>query len=339
MASRGETEIRRSQLIAPFGVGAMMVSPSGVSMICAGLDRWFDIESTAKFDETDFTLQEWRLERYLGVDHFRLPPDFRESRRGQDPTNTRLTVPAWRFPLWHWCPRCKRLKQFGSSRRDTAFCESCEQKYGRKIEMVQVRFVAMCERGHLQDFPWREWVHRDENTDCQKTLHLKGSGGLGLGSLRVECDCGGAPRNLAQIMSTQEGETSLSKNLNDDGSPYLCKGQRPWFGSTEPEGCGAHLRGTLRNASNVYFADVRSAIYLPRGGATAPDALIAKLEQSPLSTVVSALNDLGDLSADKLLGTKHGRNLAKDFSREEIEAALKIIGGEPDSDMAPPRRF
>ena len=336
MASRGETEIRRSQLIAPFGIGAMMVSPSGVSVICAGLDRWFDAESTGpNFDETDFVIQEWRLERYLGVEQFRLPPDFRESRRGQDSTNTRLTIPAWRFPLWHWCSWCKRLKPFGASRRDPAICEACQRKHKRKIEMVQVRFVAMCERGHLQDFPWREWVHRDENTSCEKTLYLKGTGGLGLGALRVECECGVQPRNLAQIMSANaEGETSLSKTLNDDGSPCLCKGHRPWFGHAEPEGCGAHFRGTLRNASNVYFADVRSAIYLPRGGAVAPDALVARLEQSPLSTVVSAFKDLGNLSTNNLLNTKHGRRLEKEFTREEIEAALQVIQGEADSDIA-----
>ena len=33
--------IRRSQLISPFGVGAMHTYPSGVTMMTAGLDFWY----------------------------------------------------------------------------------------------------------------------------------------------------------------------------------------------------------------------------------------------------------------------------------------------------------
>jgi hypothetical protein len=36
--------IRRAQLIAPFGVGAMMVVQDGISLITTGLDHWFKRE-------------------------------------------------------------------------------------------------------------------------------------------------------------------------------------------------------------------------------------------------------------------------------------------------------
>ena len=35
--------------------------------------------------------------------------------------------------------------------------------------MVPVRFVAICERGHIEDFPFLEWVHRGEDiADSEK---------------------------------------------------------------------------------------------------------------------------------------------------------------------------
>ena len=38
-------QLRREQLITPFGVGAMTVLPDGTSIIIGGLDYWFPDES------------------------------------------------------------------------------------------------------------------------------------------------------------------------------------------------------------------------------------------------------------------------------------------------------
>ena len=71
--------IRRAQMIAPFGVGAMVVVPDGTSLIAAGLDHWYERESgekdTRSLDIEEFRIEEWRLQRRLGVDHFRLLVD------------------------------------------------------------------------------------------------------------------------------------------------------------------------------------------------------------------------------------------------------------------------
>ena len=66
-----DVPIRRSQLITPFGVGALYVGVDGQSMISAGLDYWFkkeDHSEDVKVDE--FKVGDWRLERSLGVSHF-----------------------------------------------------------------------------------------------------------------------------------------------------------------------------------------------------------------------------------------------------------------------------
>ena len=69
--------MRRSQLVAPFGVGAMFTAPDGTSMITAGLDGWFDAASALDLQPEEFRVSEWRLEHSLKVSELRLPPDHR----------------------------------------------------------------------------------------------------------------------------------------------------------------------------------------------------------------------------------------------------------------------
>ena len=89
--------------------------PDGVSVITCGLDHWFGREvgtlDPREVDVSEFVLREWRLERRLGVSEFRLPPDFRRSRRGGAGTNEELTIPVLRFPQWHVCPWCSAMQK------------------------------------------------------------------------------------------------------------------------------------------------------------------------------------------------------------------------------------
>src|SRR5258706_11159189 len=105
--------IRRGQLIAPFGVGTMVVVPGGTSLMVGGLDYWFESkDERKKLNIEEFKVYEWRLQKLLGVSHFRVPPDYRESYRSQGVINTGLTIPAFRFPTWHFCPSCRLLISF-----------------------------------------------------------------------------------------------------------------------------------------------------------------------------------------------------------------------------------
>src|SRR5688500_4612474 len=98
----------------------MSVLVGGSSVITAGLDHWFDGKQV---DLHDFKVEEWRLERRLGVAHFRLPPDYRTSSgRGEQEPNLKLTVPALRFPSWSFCPYCKRLHRHPLAFQGRARC-------------------------------------------------------------------------------------------------------------------------------------------------------------------------------------------------------------------------
>jgi hypothetical protein len=321
--------VRRAQLVAPFGIGAMMVAPDGVSLITAGLDHWYQREDTGgdsrEVDVQEFMVEEWRLERALGVTHFRLPPDFRTWRFPDPPPNVYLTVPALRFPRWHFCPGCHRLTELPLARRGRVRCTTP----GCKRLLAQVPFVAMCEYGHLQDFPWREWVHHSRNPSCDKPLYLYATGGATLAAQKVKCDCG-KERNLSGITTATKKGTFLSSNLDDDSDDYLCQGGIPWHGEERGEGCTRPLRGSLRSASNLYFALIRSAIYLPRNTSAVPAELMTRLESPPLSTLLRLMLDLGAQPTTGQLRQQH-RALLDEFSDDEISAALSIITADGGS--------
>ncbi len=316
--------IRRAQLIAPFGVGSMVVVRDGTSLISGGLDHWYERESretnSASLDLAEFIVEEWRLQRRLGVDSLRLPPDYR---RGDKKTpNFDLTIPFLRFPQVHFCPWCRRLEKIPLTRRAFVLCQECQLK-GKKNYLMQVPFVAMCDHGHIQDFPWREWVHKTAVPECSQPIRLRAVGGTTLASQVIECDCG-VHRNLSQIMNADEKSSYLSNNLDDSGTIFKCQGKRPWLGTEEGVLCDRPLRGTLRSASNVHFAVIKSSIYLPRSSDDAPEELVKLMEEAPLSALVHLLTGTGIGIKPEHLRGQH-RLLLQPFSDDQISAALKIV--------------
>lgn len=332
--------IRRAQLIAPFGVGAMFTAPDGTGMITCGLDGWFD-SSNASLDEDEFIVKEWRLETQLRVNHFRLPPDHRRrTRQGEQTPNLFLDIPALVFPLWHFCPStsCRALVERAPHHGTRQRCPECERRLqgaGRKAPFLnQVSFVAMCEGGHLQDFPWREWVHRDPHTTCRRQLRLKSTGGATLASQMVHCECGVAPRNLSRVTDAFETDagvdTFLSSNMAQ-GDRFVCRGRRPWVDDRGGEGCGLPMRGTLRASTSAYFSHIASSIFLPGGESGLPEGLLSVLESPFFSPKLRMLQQLGEISVEKVRRLDRPQLLTR-FSDSDIELALSEIFGESDEE-------
>jgi len=330
--------VRRAQLIAPFGVGAMVTVPGGTSLIIAGLDYWYKNRDGSDIDDPEeFKFEEWRLQALLGVNHFRLPPDYRERwgrkdtyRSVKEELNSDITIPAYRFPTWHFCPDCRLLKEWPMYIRGKAGkvkCPECETKKKTRY-MFQVPFVAMCELGHLQDFPWREWVHKNPDPFCDGDLRLVATGSATLAGQKVKCDKCQSMRNLEGITSSSSKDgkttTTLSKQLFENGE-FLCKGHKPWLGPKSSETCNAHLKGSLRSASNVYYAQIRSSIYLPRIVDNNLQELELLLENPPLSTLINTLNNLGveiEQICDTLIAQQP--RILSPFTKKQIKTILNI---------------
>lgn len=340
--SRGP--VRRSQLVAPFGPGSLLVVPNGTSLVAAGLDHWFERDDPRArdkdLDEAEFEIEEWRLQRELGVSHFRLPPDFRR-RKSHDPDvpNVGLTIPYLRFPTWSVCPRCRLLCDHSLTTRNRVYCPECKRQNRKAPPMTQVPIVAICEGGHLQDFPWREWAHATIATTCTRSLRLKATGGASLSAQVVECDCGRS-RNLSGVTSASRETTVLSSSLERGEAQYLCNGVAPWHGTLEGTGCGLPLRGSQRAATNLYYALVRTSIYLPRETGAAPEAAIQAINSPDVAKSWRMLVTVGSpeaVTAEFLRPLN--RDLFAPFSDSELESALAIVlgvsVGDDEADQGP----
>lgn len=271
--STGKGPIRRSQLITTFGVGAMHTLRNGISVVTAGLDHWYKKEPGSEEGELEigeFKFNEWRLQDLLMVDHFREPPDYRPYYRfaSREARNRELFIPHLRFPSWYRCRICSSLTKLSLIMSEDAPTCTHERKdqnenlVACKGKLLQVPVVAICHAGHMQDFPWAEWVHKSVAPSCGGLLKLEARSGSSLTGMTIKCkdeDCK-RERNLANILK----EGFITKSLAT-GSSYPCQGGRPWLG-IRGEGAGAcdeDLKGSLRTSSNVYFPSIRSSLRLP----------------------------------------------------------------------------
>ena len=185
---KSESFLRRAQAVSPFGVGAIHVLKGTQTVVTGGLDFWFKSPHDSCGCEASSAqlscvkVQEDRLQEQLCVSHFRLPPG-PETMLEDSP---RMSVPLFRFPTWFVCRNCGVMRQ---ERLTSSGVHCCVKEGCRNEVMFQVRFAAACEAGHLQDFPWREWVHRDRSPNCGGELYYQAGGGGSLDDIYVRCTC------------------------------------------------------------------------------------------------------------------------------------------------------
>lgn len=260
--------IRRAQVINPFGVGAINDFRNDEALMCAGLDRWFPDSDSA---DPALVIKEERLEARLGCDHFRKPPDFSEDRG-----TSKVKIPHVRFPLWHYCPRCFRMDKttiFGGQ----PLCTKCTGKSGAGRRMIPVRIVAICESGHIQDFPFQEWIGCGCSPADRKLFFKAGRSAASLAGIKISCESCNRTRSLAG---------SFDKDaLTDHAS---CCGAQPWLGRERGvQSCGHPLQTVQRGGSNVYFPLVTSSIYIPPTRTAETEAISRVLDIPNVWTVLS----------------------------------------------------
>lgn len=251
-------QIRRSQVITTYGVGAV-VAVEDESFMVSGIDRW-------QVSEPD--IHEPRLERELRVEGFVQPP---ATERGAD-------LPVVRFPTYESCPGCKRLNRhrFFTTTQGNK-CNVCDRP------LVPSRFIVACENGHADDFPYFQWVHKGTKPQGEPTTHdmyLDAAGAsASLRDVVIRCSCGKA--------STMEG--SFARTALEH--VWSCSGRRPWLTDGAPEPCGLIPRTLQRGASNAYFPIVRSAISIPPWSDSAFKAL------NKIWFILRSMSDEGTLRA------------------------------------------
>lgn len=268
--------IRRAQLISPFGVGSMQVFEDGSSLMVGGLDAW------DPGGEHLNEIHDKRLEARLRVTHFRLPPE-----KG---------IPLFRFPQWHYCIRCRMMTKRSLTKISTPICKSSRQigpkspctklpKY-RRDTLQQMRFVLACPSGHIEDFPWVEWLGARVHSSKVKRglkccdnpqLRFTTARRTGLSDIIIKCINCGTSRSLA------------GANAPGVFEEYGCRGYQPWFNG-EIESCDNEMQLVQRGASNTYFPRTVSSILIPPFSGRVAD--IIENDSTAKSLLESADGDL-----------------------------------------------
>lgn len=295
------TPIKRNHLIAPFGVGAVLLARNGVSVVVCGLDEWLN----ARPDHPrgvghwldDNRVVDRNLEARLSVTRLIRPPAVAEDPNHHNTWFLRVA----RFPTWEYCinPKCRRMVRRDADDVPAGRCTTCGGE-GRKRGQwptQQSPVVLACPDGHLSDVPWVEWVHTAALRRDADALHDPDAG-----EPRV-CRQPELAYRVASDITAPVVACNTCKAEIDLGAlrarRQSCPGDRPWLPGSAAQPCDAGAQLLERTSTNLYFADVRSALHLPLGPAI--DHRLTALLQEPIAqllisshtTAVGTVSDVG----------------------------------------------
>ena len=241
--------IRPSQLVSMFGPGSL-VQTEHDSIMVMGPDSWSSRRERYR------VLRHAYLEALLGKTHFRMPK-----------ADHVMVVSCRSFPTWGVCSnlKCRILQRHRAAppRGQAGFvCDRC------RAPLYPSRFVMMCERGHIDDFPWVEWVHGQSGSECgdpHPVLRMKARGrSTALSDYYVICDACGVSRSCGR--ATSRGGLA--------GIVDVCRGASPWLdraGGAHRTACGAgeggkpaRPYGVQTLSTSLYYPSTVSALYVPK---------------------------------------------------------------------------
>lgn len=333
------TPVKRNHVIAPFGVGAVLLARNGVSVVVCGLDEWLhsrpDHPRGVGHWLDSNRVHDRNLEARLGVRRLVRPPAVAE-----DPSyhNTWFLRVA-RFPSWEHCinPKCRRMVQRDPDDVAAGRCATCGGQ-GRKRGQwptQQSPLILACGDGHLSDVPWVDWAH--------------------IPALRRESDSPQAPdawepRVCGQPQLTYRVASDITAPIVacdtcmveiDLGAQraqrHECPGHRAWLPGSAGQLCDTAAQLLERTSTNLYFADVRSALHLPLGPSL--DHRLTALLQEPVAQLLlrthcegsGAVSNVG-IEALCEVATARGVNVAAPTMAEHV-AALEQPPMEVDDEI------
>ncbi len=283
-------DIRRSQLAGVFGVGSLRIMVGGISMICGSLDLWLHKitkqnkkSSDDKYEDEEWSFDEYRLRQFLDVDYFNYPPQYRKQPyKGGTITNAEIVIPYFLFPRYMYCSNnvgpkesiwtsggiCGRLKRKPQTLDQEALIEGLEcDECSAKAPLYQVNMITICDNGHIDDFPWFEWAHsyRDNSTgeyslkikeNCNKDrLVFRQVVSKGIATQEVICG-----NDQCKASATLE---DCFYNLEKKLPNFLCSGSTPWYGSDKKQECDQIPKAIYRSGSSVYKPVILTSLYVP----------------------------------------------------------------------------
>lgn len=256
-------EIRPSQLLRDFGIGALVDLPN-ISAIVLGLEDWepYYQQPQEVSEERLLMFVRWLLGQQVA--RLRTPPvPIDSNQEGAFGASSPVGVPIVAFPRWMVCSYCRTLAsvesglfqlkpQFFHPER-TAYVHTNCSKPGAAPTVQPARFLTACKHGHLDDFPWLYYVHKGNACEAPR-LTLRETGfSSNITEVRVKCESCGASR----AMSDAFGDTARKVMP-------VCHGRRPHLRDYEDDGCDEQLSTLLLGASNTWFPVLLRALSIPK---------------------------------------------------------------------------
>lgn len=239
-------DIRKTQVITTFGVGSI-VDFKDDTVIIASTDDWDyppdseEVEKRKIFNENLSVITE--------AEYFLMPKTTQNTNHFFKGKN----ITSYVFPEKLHCSRCGNLYDFRELNiKDRHRCPQC------KNILNASRFIVVCTRGHMDDFPYDWWVHYGKpcpsGVKSPRIKMLNIYNRTDIDSLRLECTECKSTRSMVQVFS----ENALSE--------FRCTCKHPHFKNPYARvqyGCNDKMRARLRSASGVYFPITKAALLIP----------------------------------------------------------------------------
>ena len=260
-------ELRPSQALTTFGVGAIIDLPN-LSVMVMGLEDW-PVKDTVEIGEQRLLAS---VREVLGhqLKALRSAPVVADTYQvNQFDASALVGIPVAPFPRWMVCPYCRRLAPLNSGlfkletpyRTDQIrYVHANCSKSGKPPTVVPARFVVACKNGHLDDFPWRAFVH-DGPTDCKGGLRLLEPSATGeAASIFVQCE--GANCGAIRPMSDAFKMDRMALPVCGARRPHLRDHDEE--GCKQPNGQDMRMEPMLQGASNSWFGITLTALAIPQ---------------------------------------------------------------------------
>ncbi len=329
--------IRPNAMLYTSGIGATVDLPQ-IAVMPQGIDAWDKAYAKMGGDPTLVLVPRLveAVRRHLGnqVGELRQPPWLPDELIGD---STPVGIPTRVFPQWLRCTGCDLLApvsanvfEFENTRKhrpDMArfIHRKCKGRFrgeGRDRVAVPARYLIACTNGHLDEFPYVDWVHgadgnRKECVAQPQLRMLEWRSNLGP-QVSIRCAQCDASRNIVEL--TRPG--------GDDALPN-CRGRHPHlptFGSPD-DPCTGEVRLMLLGAANQWFPATVSVLVLPARKEPKAADIVGEVEGLP-PAMVAKLTSLANIAAWRLFAPTSVVEKFAGISDEDLWQAVQIARGE-----------
>jgi Domain of unknown function (DUF1998) len=280
----------RSKFISNYGGVGSIIETTECSIIIESFDNW----QYPKYNDKAIKSYIVQDDRLLDRLRTRFPKLRQLVNIPTEEINGNVQPQANHFPKWFYCTKCNRLRDYRTWKgKNNDFDLKCNYDGCNKTPLEQIRFILVCQKGHVQDLPWKYWNSRVELDD--KAEIPKESGTIDIVDdndiendkkekrilIKYEPCCDN--QDLRYVISRENSELSgisiMCENCKNRGTlkglfnySQKCSGRKYWLGLQGEKGfvgeecdCKTKLEIGVRikSSNSVYYSNTLSSIWIP----------------------------------------------------------------------------